>query len=355
MTALDRRAARLACYLVAVLAASPAAAQEGSAGWVGLQSVAAGWKATVSFDPLTGTGHVCRGEDLVGFALDLPLYRLGDGKALRAPAVRDLGGTLQVATETVAAIEAWFRERDAERASRFRVVAILLDPGHGGKDPGAIGEHGAGRDRLRLVEKDLVLSIANDVLARLRQRWPDRIILTTRAGDTYPTLDDRVLMANDIDLSVNEAIIYVSIHANASFNRNAAGYEVWYLNPEYRRTVMDPTKSEGVNPDVLPILNSMLEEEYTMESVFLAKSVLDGLSGALGDATISRGLRAEEWFVVRNARMPSILIEVGFVTNEDEARLLSQPEYLRKLGDGIYTGIVSFVDYFETRKGIPAP
>ncbi|MFH2113763.1 MAG: N-acetylmuramoyl-L-alanine amidase, partial [Spirochaetota bacterium] len=66
-------------------------------------------------------------------------------------------------------------------------------------------------------------------------------------------------------------------------------------------------------------------------------------------------VRAEEWFVVRNARMPSVLVEVGFITNEVEARLMAEDAYLRKLGDGLYNGIVSFIDYFENRKGPSGP
>ena len=179
--------------------------------------------------------------------------------------------------------------------------------------------------------------------------------MVTRKDDTFPTLDERVGMANDIKLGVNEAIIYISIHANASFNKNASGFEVWYLNPDYRRTVVDATKAAGVDKDVLPILNTMLEEEYTTESLFLARSILDGMTTTVGESSQSRGVRAEEWFVVRNARMPSVLVEVGFITNEAEARLLAEDTYLRKLGDGIYNGIVSFVDYFENRKGLSRP
>ncbi|HAE23473.1 MAG TPA: N-acetylmuramoyl-L-alanine amidase, partial [Spirochaetaceae bacterium] len=227
--------------------------------------------------------------------------------------------------------------------------------GHGGKDPGAIGEHGSGANKFRIAEKDVVLSIAKDLQKRLSARWPDKQILITRSGDSYPSLDERVEMANKVELSVNQAIIYISIHANASFNKNASGYEVWYLNPEYRRTVVDAKKAEGVDKDVLPILNAMLEEEYTTESIFLARSILDGVSSSLGPSITNRGLRAEEWFVVRNARMPSVLVEVGFVTNEAEARLLADESHLRKLGDGIYNGVLSFVDYFERRRSASAP
>ena len=346
---------RRAPLLVALaLAVAAAGAQGSDERWLDVMEVAERWEASVAYDPLTGTGHVLRGHDLVRFKIDYPVFSVGRGTALRAAAIRDSGDRLDIRSDAVRAIEAWFTERDAERASHFSVAAILIDPGHGGKDPGAIGEFGSGKDTLRVAEKDVVLAIGRDVYDRLVERWPDKRIIITRQGDTFPTLDERVEMANDVQLGINEAIIYVSIHANASFNKAASGFEVWYLNPEYRRTVVDPKKAEGVDEHVLPILNAMLEEEYTTESVFLAKGILTGLDGSVGEASVNRGLRAEEWFVVRNAKMPSVLVEVGFVTNEDEARLLDDADHLRKLGDGIYNGIVEFVDYFEHRKGSSA-
>ena len=269
--------------------------------------------------------------------------------------MRDSGGRLELPAESAAALVRWFAERDAERASRFSIAAILIDPGHGGKDSGAIGEFGSGKDRFRILEKDVALSVGLDIYARLQARWPEKRILLTRSGDTYPTLEERVDIGNDVQLGINEAIIYISIHANASFNKAASGFEVWYLDPEYRRTVVDETKSQGVDKNVLPILNAMLEEEYTTESVFLARNILSGIRKSVGDASVDRGIREEEWFVVRNARMPSVLVEVGFVTNEAEARKLADKDHLRKLGDGIYNGIVEFVDYFEHRKGPTAP
>ncbi len=348
-----------AAFLAAILATIPAAAQgtaaAGPAASVELSALAGGWKASLDYDPLTGTGRILRGADLVRFKVGLALYSLGTGEALRAPAVMDAGTGLYMPEPAAAAIGEWFSRRDAERASRFSVAAILIDPGHGGKDPGAIGEHGAGAARLRIAEKDVVLSIALDLKARLSALWPEKAILITRTGDTYPSLDERVEMGNEVELAPNEAIIYVSIHANASFNKGASGYEVWYLNPDYRRTVVDAEAVPGVDAGVLPILNAMLEEEYTTESVFLATAILEGLGTALGPASASRGVRPEEWFVVRNARMPSVLVEVGFVTNQEEARLLADPGHLRKLGEGIYNGIVAFVDHFERRKAAPSP
>jgi N-acetylmuramoyl-L-alanine amidase len=320
-----------------------------------LQDAAAQWQARIAYEPLTGTGHILRGTDLVRFKLGYPVYAVGPGQTLAAAAISEGPEGLELPRDAYDRISRWFADKDEDRASRFTVAAILIDPGHGGKDPGAVGEFGAGKDRLKLYEKDVVLSIGLDVYERLAEKWPGKTIMITRKDDSFPTLEERVGMANDVRLGVNEAIIYVSIHANASFNKNAAGFEVWYLNPDYRRTVVDATKAAGVDKDVLPILNTMLEEEYTTESLFLARSILDGMAATIGTSSPNRGIRAEEWFVVRNARMPSVLVEVGFITNEAEARLLAEDVYLRKLGDGIYNGVVSFVDYFENRKGPSIP
>jgi len=140
-------------------AAGAPAAQGAPAATRDVMAVAAEWKASVAYDPLTGDGHILRGADLVRFKRDYPVFSAGPGIAVRAPAIRDSGARLEIRSETVAALERWFAERDAERASRFSIAAILIDPGHGGKDSGAIGEFGSGKDRLRVLEKDVVLAI----------------------------------------------------------------------------------------------------------------------------------------------------------------------------------------------------
>ena len=235
----------------------------------------------------------------------------------------------------------------------YRVGAILIDPGHGGKDPGAVGTYTENGETVSVREKDVVLSVASTLYEQLRARYPDKRILMTRSGDTYPSLEDRVNLANSVELAKHEAVIYVSIHANAAFNKNSSGFEVWYLSPDYRRTVIDESSVDS--EEILPILNSMMEEEFTTESILIAKSILDGLEAQIGAESENRGLKAESWFVVRNARMPSVLIELGFVTNDREVRLLDDPGYLRKCASGIYTGVVNFVSYFERNGGFQSP
>lgn len=336
----------LAAGIVLLLMGAGAASAQASSGAMGnldLASLAERYKMGASFDPLTRTGTLSWREHSFSFGAGQH-YLIADWRRLyRITPPSETASGLAFDTSFTQALETALADLSSSAKERYRVSSILIDPGHGGKDTGAIGEHGA----LRLAEKDVTLQSALRVHELLGQRYPGRSIMLTRADDRYPTLEDRVEMANRVKLGANEAVIYVSIHANASFNRDAKGYEVWYLNPEYRRTVVDAETVKDKGKEIAPILNAMLEEEFTTESIILARKVMDRLSSSIGAQTISRGIRAEEWFVVRNAKMPSILIEIGFVTNPAEASLLADEAYLRRASDAIYNGIVDFIEHFE--------
>lgn len=300
-------------------------------------------KAEISFDPLTSSGFIEQNGSFVSFVVDQPFIVLDWKNLKRVDAPYLSGEKLMLPAGFAREVTDYFSMKNAPKKEKYSVATILVDPGHGGKDTGAIGEVG----ELRLLEKDLTLEVSKRVVELLRNSYPDRNIIITREGDSYPTLDDRVAMANSAGLKNDEAVIYISIHANASFNKNAKGFEVWYLNPEYRRTVVDANTVKEKGTEIAPILNAMLEEEFTTESIILARKVYDRLGLAIGKQSPGRGIRAEEWFVVRNAKMPSILIEMGFITHPDEGALLAGSGYLRKIGDAIYNGIVDFIDHFE--------
>jgi N-acetylmuramoyl-L-alanine amidase len=98
----------------------------------------------------------------------------------------------------------------------------------------------------------------------------------------------------------------------------------------------------------------MLEEEFTTESIMMAQALVNRVEESLGSRIPSRGIKAEEWFVVRNARMPSVLVEMGFVSNESDALLMTDDAYLRDMADSLYKGIVDFVTAFEGTGGFTA-
>jgi N-acetylmuramoyl-L-alanine amidase len=263
-------------------------------------------------------------------------------------------GLLRFPETFVSALRATLDQSVLDDQFRFRIAAIIVDPGHGGKDTGAIGTHTVNEKTLQIVEKDITLKVSKELHARLSAAYPDKRVLLTREGDTYPSLENRVDIANAVPLKENEAIIFISVHANASFNKAARGYEVWYLSPEYRRTVIDADKYDSP-ADIISIHNAMLEEEFTTESIMMAQSILKRFDEAIGGSMPSRGIKAEEWFVVRNVRMPSVLVELGFVTNEEDARLMSDEGHLKKFSDALYKGIIDFITLFERSGGFTAP
>jgi N-acetylmuramoyl-L-alanine amidase len=102
--------------------------------------------------------------------------------------------------QTAGSVFARYAEEDA---SRFRIAAIIVDPGHGGKDPGAIGNLTADGKPFRSVEKDIVLTVSKQLYTLLSREYPDKRILLTREGDSYPSLDERVDLANSVPLKKN--------------------------------------------------------------------------------------------------------------------------------------------------------
>lgn len=331
--------------ILALLGASPLAlyaADAPSAKDLSATALSQSLGATLEYDPLTRTGTFTKDGRSARFGVDIP-YLLFDWTVVKSvPAPYEGQDTVLLRKECADALLQFYTPKPSS-TTKYAVKAIVIDPGHGGKDPGAIGEF----EGFKLQEKDVNLAIAHRLVDLLRIRYPERTILLTRSGDTYPSLEDRVDMANNVKLGETDAVIYISIHSNASFNKNTRGFEVWYLNPNYRRTVVDEKTAQEKGHDIAPIINTMLEEEFTTESVILAQKVYQRLGSMIGDRSPARGIRAEEWFVVRNAKMPSILIEVGFVTNKEEAELLAQAPYLRRIADAVYNGVCDFIEHFE--------
>ena len=234
----------------------------------------------------------------------------------------------------------------AQGASNFRIAAIIIDPGHGGRDPGAVSEHVINGRRQRIQEKDITLNASIMLRDMLARTYPGRRILMTREHDVMTSLEERSGIANAIPSGRNEAVIFISIHTNFASNQNIRGFEVWYLNPEYRRTVLDESEFSD-SPELRSIMNLLAEEVFTVESIRLAQSMLDSLSAAMGNSIPSRGIKAEEFFVVRHSHMPAVLVELGFISNRDDAILMTSDAGLRRMVDAIHKGIVDFVTAFE--------
>lgn len=234
--------------------------------------------------------------------------------------------------------------QDTPRPGGKGIDLVVLDAGHGGQDPGAVGYRGA-------HESVLVLDITRRVERRLKAAGI-RVALTRKGNETV-SLEKRADIANAL-LSKGNKGVFVSIHANASLSTSRRGYETYFLSPvassaEARSTaaiengalVADlPREGKGT---MEKIFSSLLVEEYRRESVELASVVQKGLKDTIGRWSPDREVRKANFYVMRCIYMPSILVEVGFITNPAEASLLATDEYRERVADGIVRGIREFI------------
>ena len=217
------------------------------------------------------------------------------------------------------------------------VSRIVIDPGHGGHDPGARG--------LGLTEADLVLDIALRLEARIEAALPDLEVVLTRRGDDYLPLEARTTIANSA-----EADLFLSIHANASKNPAARGIETYFLDfapgPEAETVAARENVGGLATMNHLDGLlkaiaaNSKLDESRDFAQV-MQEAMLRRLRPL--DPTIpDLGVKHAPFVVLIGARMPSILSEVSFVTNEEDAALLGTDAYRDELVDALFDGVVRY-------------
>jgi N-acetylmuramoyl-L-alanine amidase len=339
-----KKARILASALILALVTAAGVAQEKD-----ILSLAGDLGAVLEWDPLRDAGVISFGSSRIALGVGIGQavinYRL---KVEIDPPLRKNGVVVLTSASVAAISDAVQKDRLAHAADHMRVASILIDPGHGGKDGGAVGSANVGKRQVTLKEKDVTLSVARKLSDLLKGAYPDKEILFTRAVDAFVSLEDRVVVANALLEKSKETVLYISIHANTSpFNKNASGFEVWCLPPAYKRTLLDENSAGMENHEILPILNGMLEEEISLESTVLAQEILSGLDGKIGQLSADRGLRQNDWYVVRNARMPAVLVEVGFVSNPEEAARLADDEYLKDVADGMYSGVRAFIQRFE--------
>jgi len=316
-----------------------------------LSSISSNEPAQFRWDPLFRDGVFNFGDHFGSFSIAASEgesgYLIFDNRELfNVPLPFNSNGRLVFPDVFVDTLKSTFKRFHENDASRFRIAAIVIDPGHGGRDSGAVGNLTVSGRTTQILEKAIALKVGLALRDRLIQTYPDKRILMTRDGDTYPTLEQRADMANAVTVRDNEAVIFISIHANASVNSSARGYEVWHITSGYKRTLLD-TSRYSYSSDVSAILNAMLEEEYTTESILLADSILAGLAQAFGNTLPSRGRKANDWFVVRNSRMPAVLVELGFVSNNQDAVLMTSEDGLQKFTSSLYNGITNFIGIFE--------
>lgn len=215
------------------------------------------------------------------------------------------------------------------------VHTVLIDAGHGGKDPGAMGNG--------IVERNLTLKMARMVGERLRRMGFS--VIYTRDRDVFVPLDKRTAFAND-----KKADLFLSLHVNANTDPRICGFETYYLDlarsdSATRVAARENAVSEKSLSDLQFILTDLMLNAKTQESRDVANFVQDSSLGRLrrgGFPAHDNGVRSAPFYVLMGARMPSVLVELGYCTNPDEARRLNSEKYLSTLADGIAEGVASY-------------
>ncbi len=232
--------------------------------------------------------------------------------------------------------------RQAVQNKTFVIDTIVIDAGHGGKDPGAVGRSG-------LKEKDVTLKLAKLLKKDLDKKLKKTKVLLTRTRDVYVPLDERTAIAQ-----TKEADLFISIHINASPRREASGVETYYLDLKAKDKAvikLAARENAATQSDMSDIVSFILKDmemnKNQEESAVLASKVQHTLSTRLKkkySKVKSNGVKGGPFYVLVNCSMPSILVEVSFISNSREERRLKSDKYLKDVTRGISEGIVKYIN-----------
>lgn len=231
------------------------------------------------------------------------------------------------------------KPKAAARVTSGKIRRIVVDPGHGGHDPGAIG---AGGTR----EKDVVLQIGLRLAKKLREELGVEVVMT-RSTDVFLELQERTALANKVG-----ADLFVSVHANAALNRATSGIETYYLNlAKTEKVAQLAAKENGTTLEKVSLLQAVLFDlmaNYKLnDSARLADEVQKALHHRVGgryEGVRNLGVKQGPFYVLVGATMPSILVETSFLSNGREEERLKDPAYQELIAAGVLEGIHGYVE-----------
>jgi N-acetylmuramoyl-L-alanine amidase len=231
------------------------------------------------------------------------------------------------------------------RALGLKIRRVVLDPGHGGQDEGTAGPNG-------LLEKDLVLDVALRLGKLIESRMASEVVFT-RSDDTFIPLERRTAIANE-----KKADLFLSIHANSSPYPLIGGVESYYLNFTTAKDALAVASRENASSDksvfeLRDLIQKITLQDKAEESRQFAASIQAALfpfAVRYNPGIKNRGVKKAPFVVLIGASMPSVLAEIGFLSNAREAALLSKPEHRQKLAEALYRGVSRYeqsLSHFE--------
>jgi N-acetylmuramoyl-L-alanine amidase len=274
------------------------------------------------------------GEKLV-LADNRPIYLDHEVTVYQGILVVPLGFKTQI-------LDSLFKEityiKSPTRANMTRIKRIIVDAGHGGYDPGAIGRTG-------VREKNVTLDIAKRLVRLLKN--DGFVVEMTRSTDRFVTLESRVSAANRFN-----ADLFISVHANANPVRSLKGFEVYYVSPKASdaKRSLAAAQDYGLNLqgslvsnpslDLKALLWNMVYTYSRSESIELARSVCRSTKHNLDSQVL--GVKAGNYYVLKGAKIPAVLIEVGFLSNKEEERYLQNSYFRQRISESINQGILDY-------------
>lgn len=237
-------------------------------------------------------------------------------------------------------------EKTDSSHKKYSIKTITIDPGHGGRDPGAIGPTG-------VKEKDITLDIAKKVKRLIEAEIPEVRVILTRYFDEFISLKKRGDIAN-----MNKSDLFISIHVNASFSRTAGGFETYYLSAQASDdmaraisalengviSLEENAKSKDYGYTEF-ILADMAQNQSINESIELAGILQEIASRRLNIR--SRGIKSALFYVLKDAVMPAILVEVAFISNPKEEKDVEKDYFRNQVAECITEAILEYKRRYE--------
>jgi len=219
----------------------------------------------------------------------------------------------------------------------------VIDPGHGGRDPGARGRRGT-------EEKDITLKVALQ-LRDLLSKQPGVRVLMTREHDAFVELEDRAKFAN-----THDADLFVSVHVNSHPSRSVSGIEIYHFGEAKDQRALEvaarengtPLSSTGVGWEYL--VADLLTTKKVEESLELAWSTKQAMVGHMNGTypVTDHGVKTAPFYVLRFTSMPSILAEIAYISNPDEETLLRKPAFIRDVANSLFQGVKSYLAHTKS-------
>jgi N-acetylmuramoyl-L-alanine amidase len=225
------------------------------------------------------------------------------------------------------------------RVLGLKIGKIVIDPGHGGHDTGTMGRGG-------LLEKDLVLDVSKRLAVLVQTRLGAEVVLT-RSDDTFIPLERRTEMANE-----HKADLFLSVHANSSPERTSSGVETFYLNFTSDKAALEVATRENASSqktvfELRDLVQKIALQEKIEESRQFAEHVQKAVystSARANSRAKNRGVKKAPFVVLIGASMPSVLAEIGFVSNPRDESLFKRPDHRQKLAEGLYKGLSKYAE-----------